>query len=78
LASNQRFLGGWYFWLSRRWSEFVLTFGLLAVIVSSPRSHRAVMLLAATVYITITCWFMVPASFANPAALALSDTLFTG
>lgn len=59
------------------WSEFVATFGLLAVIISCSRSRPAVTPFAVAAYITAAYWFTSSTSFANPAvtlARAASDT----
>src|SRR5262245_16536506 len=58
-------------------SEFVATFGLLAVIWSCSRRRSSVVPFAVAVYITAAYWFTASTSFANPAvtvARALSDT----
>lgn len=59
------------------WSEFVATFGLLAVIISCSRTRPAVTPFAVAAYITAAYWFTASTSFANPAvtlARAASDT----
>ncbi len=59
------------------WSEFVATFGLLAVIISCSRSRPTVTPFAVALYITAAYWFTSSTSFANPAvtlARAASDT----
>jgi glycerol uptake facilitator-like aquaporin len=59
------------------WSEFVATFGLLAVIISCSRSRPNVTPFAVAVYITSAYWFTASTSFANPAvtlARAASNT----
>lgn len=59
------------------WSEFVATFGLLAVIISCSRSRPAVTPFAVGLYITAAYWFTSSTSFANPAvtlARAATDT----
>lgn len=59
------------------WSEFVATFGLLAVIISCSRSRPAVTPFAVAAYITAAYWFTSSTSFANPAvtlARAASNT----
>ena len=59
------------------WSEFVATFGLLAVIISCSRSRPAVTPFAVAAYITSAYWFTASTSFANPAvtlARTASDT----
>jgi glycerol uptake facilitator-like aquaporin len=62
-------------------SEFVATFGLLAVIWGCARRERSTtMPFAVAAYITAAYWFTASTSFANPAvtlARSLSDT-FTG
>ena len=67
---------GW----SQAFSEFVATFGLLAVIWSCARRRSAVVPFAVGAYITAAYWFTSSTSFANPAvtvARTLTDT-FTG
>jgi glycerol uptake facilitator-like aquaporin len=59
------------------WSEFVATFGLLAVIISCSRSRPGVTPFAVALYITAAYWFTSSTSFANPAvtlARAASNT----
>jgi glycerol uptake facilitator-like aquaporin len=59
------------------WSEFVATFGLLAVIIGCSRSRPTVTPFAVAAYITAAYWFTASTSFANPAvtlARASSDT----
>jgi glycerol uptake facilitator-like aquaporin len=59
------------------WSEFVATFGLLAVIISCSRSRPTVTPFAVALYITSAYWFTSSTSFANPAvtlARAASNT----
>lgn len=59
------------------WSEFVATFGLLAVIWGCARSRSSVVPFAVGAYITAAYWFTASTSFANPAvtlARAASDT----
>jgi glycerol uptake facilitator-like aquaporin len=61
-------------------SEFVATFGLLAVIWGCVRSRAAAVPFAVAAYITAAYWFTASTSFANPAvtvARSLTDT-FTG
>jgi glycerol uptake facilitator-like aquaporin len=76
------------FMLSRRvrsgpgqiFSEFVATFGLLAVIWGCSRRRPAAVPFAVGAYITAAYWFTASTSFANPAvtlARSLTDT-FTG
>ena len=58
-------------------SEFVATFGLLAVIWGCGRSRSAAVPFAVAAYITAAYWFTASTSFANPAvtlARAASDT----
>ncbi len=62
------------------WSEFVATFGLIAVIIGCSRRRSSVTPFAVAAYIVAACWFTSSSSFANPAATiarALSNT-FTG
>jgi len=64
---------GWAQW----WSEFVATFGLIAVIISTSRSRPSVTPFAVAAYITAAYWFTSSTSFANPAvtlARAASNT----
>ena len=59
------------------WSEFVATFGLIAVIIGCSRSRPAVTPFAVAAYITAAYWFTSSTSFANPAvtlARAASNT----
>ena len=59
------------------WSEFVATFGLLAVIISCSRTRPTATPFAVAAYITAAYWFTSSTSFANPAvtlARAASDT----
>lgn len=59
------------------WSEFVVTFGLIAVIIGCSRSRPAVTPFAVAAYITAAYWFTASTSFANPAvtlARAASNT----
>jgi glycerol uptake facilitator-like aquaporin len=61
-------------------SEFIATFGLLAVIWSCSKRRVSVAPFAVGAYITAACWFTASTSFANPAvtlARAMTDT-FTG
>lgn len=58
-------------------SEFVATFGLLAVIIGCSRSRPAIVPFAVAAYITAAYWFTSSTSFANPAvtlARAATDT----
>lgn len=62
---------------AQMFSEFVATFGLLAVIWGSSRRRSAAVPFAVAAYITAAYWFTASTSFANPAvtlARALSDT----
>ncbi len=57
------------------WSEFVATFGLIAVIIGCSRSRPSVTPFAVAAYITSAYWFTSSTSFANPAVtLARSAT----
>lgn len=59
------------------WSEFVATFGLIAVIIGCSRSRPAITPFAVAAYITAAYWFTSSTSFANPAvtlARSASDT----
>lgn len=59
------------------WSEFVATFGLLAVIIGCSRSRPTATPFAVAAYITAAYWFTSSTSFANPAvtlARAASNT----
>jgi glycerol uptake facilitator-like aquaporin len=63
--------------LSQLWSEFIATFGLLAVIWGTLRSRPSVTPFVVGAYITAAYWFTASTSFANPAvtlARAASDT----
>ena len=58
-------------------SEFIATFGLLAVIWGCARTRTAAVPFAVAAYITAASWFTASTSFANPAvtlARAASDT----
>ena len=60
---------------SQAFSEFVATFGLLAVIWGCARTRPSVVPLAVAAYITAAYWFTASTSFANPAVtLARSAT----
>lgn len=59
---------------SQWWSEFVATFGLLAVIISTSRSNHLTTPAAVAAYITAAYWFTASTSFANPA-VTLARTL---
>ncbi len=52
---------------SQWWSEFVATFGLIAVIIGCSRSRPSVTPFAVATYITAAYWFTSSTSFANPA-----------
>lgn len=59
------------------WSEFIATFGLLAVIHSGARHRPGTIPFAVGAYISAAYWFTASTSFANPAvtlARAASDT----
>ena len=59
------------------WSEFIATFGLLAVIISCSRTRPTVTPFAVAAYITAAYWFTSSTSFANPAitiARSLTNT----
>ena len=63
--------------MAQQFSEFVASFGLIAVIISCSRSRPAVTPFAVAAYITAAYWFTASTSFANPAvtlARAASDT----
>lgn len=62
---------------SQLFSEFVATFGLMAVIWGCSRSRASMVPFAVGAYITAAYWFTASTSFANPAvtlARAFSDT----
>ncbi len=62
---------------SQWWSEFIATFGLIAVMMSCSRSRPTITPFAVAAYITAAYWFTASTSFANPAvtlARAASDT----
>jgi glycerol uptake facilitator-like aquaporin len=62
---------------AQAFSEFVATFGLLAVIWGCARSRSAAVPFAVAAYITAAYWFTASTSFANPAvtlARSASDT----
>ena len=62
---------------AQMFSEFVATFGLLAVIWGCARLRSAAVPFAVAAYITAAYWFTASTSFANPAvtlARAASDT----
>ena len=52
---------------SQYWSEFVATFGLIAVIIGCSRSRPGATPFAVATYITAAYWFTSSTSFANPA-----------
>jgi glycerol uptake facilitator-like aquaporin len=59
------------------WSEFVATFGLVAVIIGCSRSRPTFTPFAVGAYMTAAYWFTASTSFANPAvtlARTASDT----
>ncbi|WP_426106797.1 aquaporin [Massilia sp. TSP1-1-2] len=60
-SAHARTGGGQWF------SEFVATFGLLAVIIGCSRSRPAMTPFAVATYITAAYWFTASTSFANPA-----------
>jgi glycerol uptake facilitator-like aquaporin len=75
-AWSQHVRSGW----SQAFSEFVATFGLLAVIWGCSRRRAAASPFAVGAYITAAYWFTPSTSFANPAvtvARTLTNT-FTG
>jgi glycerol uptake facilitator-like aquaporin len=53
--------------LNLMWSEFIATFGLLAVIISGVRFRPGAVPYAVAAYITGAYWFTSSTSFANPA-----------
>jgi glycerol uptake facilitator-like aquaporin len=63
VSASQHARGGPAQWFS----EFVATFGLLAVIISCSRSRPASVPFAVAAYITAAYWFTASTSFANPA-----------
>jgi glycerol uptake facilitator-like aquaporin len=73
LTTSLHARGGGAQWLS----EFVATFGLLAVIQGASRSDTKAVPWAVACYVTAAYWFTASTSFANPAvtiARSLSDT----
>ncbi|MDE2422343.1 MAG: aquaporin family protein [Gammaproteobacteria bacterium] len=56
------------------WSEFVATFGLLAVIIATSRNNHQTTPVAVAAYITSAYWFTASTAFANPA-VTLARTL---
>lgn len=66
--------------IAQWWSEFVATFGMMAVVIGCSRSRPAVTPFAVGAYITAAFWFTSSSAFTNPAvtlAKAASNT-FTG
>ncbi len=53
--------------LAQCWSEFIATFGLIAVIIGCSRSRPGITPFAVAAYITAAYWFTASTSFANPA-----------
>ena len=75
-AASRHSRGG----IAQAFSEFVATFGLLAVIWGCARLRSSAMPFAVGAYITAAYWFTASTSFANPAvtlARSATDT-FTG
>jgi glycerol uptake facilitator-like aquaporin len=62
-SSSQHIRTGWAQW----WSEFVASFGLLAVIWGCQRSKAETVAFAVGAYILSAYWFTASTSFANPA-----------
>jgi len=63
--------------MAQWWSEFVATFGLIAVIIGCSRTRPDVVPFAVAAYIVAAYWFTASTSFANPAvtlARAASNT----
>lgn len=63
--------------IAQWFSEFIATFGLLAVIISTSKSRPATTPFAVAAYIVAAYWFTASTSFANPAvtiARALTNT----
>lgn len=63
--------------MAQWWSEFVATFGLLAIIQGGARNRANILPFAIGAYIVAAYWFTASTSFANPAvtlARAASDT----
>lgn len=63
--------------IAQWFSEFIATFGLLAVIISTSKSRPATTPFAVAAYIVAAYWFTSSTSFANPAvtiARAMSNT----
>lgn len=72
-SASQHARAGYAQW----WSEFVATFGLLAVILGCVKSRASVVPFAVGAYISAAYWFTASTSFANPAvtlARAATDT----
>lgn len=66
--------------LNLAWSEYIATFGLLALVLQGSRRRSEALPYAVAAYITAAYWFTASTSFANPAvtlARALTDT-YTG
>lgn len=75
-AASRHIRSGW----SQIFSEFVATFGLLAVIWGCHRARPTAVPFAVGAYITAAYWFTASTSFANPAvtlARSMTDT-FSG
>jgi len=71
--ASEHVRAGWSQWCS----EFIASFGLIGVIISTSRSRPAVTPFAVAAYITAAYWFTSSTSFANPAvtlARAASNT----
>lgn len=72
-SASQHIRTGWGQW----WSEFVASFGLLAVICGCQRARAETVAYAVGGYILSAYWFTASTSFANPAvtlARAMTDT----
>ncbi len=72
-SPSQHIRTGWAQW----WSEFVASFGLLAVIWGCQRAKAETIAFAVGAYILAAYWFTASTSFANPAvtlARAATDT----
>lgn len=74
VSQRVRFGGGQW------WSEFVATFGLLAVIWGCVRTRRDAVPFAVGAYVTAAYWFTASTSFANPAVTfaRTATNTFTG
>lgn len=71
--ASEHVRAGWSQWCS----EFIASFGLIGVIISTSRSRPAMTPFAVAAYITAAYWFTSSTSFANPAvtlARAASNT----